>query len=374
VFGWTVHGEESKADHSYFTRTTSEDYEQLYSLDVLGVEDRKEFDQEDVKKEFLENIQRKDGRYQIRIPWIEGRYPMNDNQVQSSARLNSLFRRMTTMVRKEYDKIIEEQLEMGIIEKVPEEVSGKRVFYMPHKPVVREGATSTKVRMVFDASSKPSREAYSINECMNPGPTLQPLLWDIMIRSRMSPVCVVGDVTKAFLQIEVHPDDRDAFRLLYRTESGDELHLRFCRLPFGGESSPFVLGGVFQHHLQTVDGSDAVKKQLKENTYVDNVMGLVNDKEQAVQFKEEAIRIMEKGQFPLAKWESNMQLLDESNEKVDTKLLGINWNKQKDTYAVDVYSEVPTKVTQRSMLKRLASIYDPLGLLSPALVDGKHFY
>jgi len=67
-------------------------------------------------------------------------------------------------------------------------------------------------------------------------------------------------------------------------------------------------------------------------------------------------------------------LLDENNEKVDTKLLGINWNKQKDTYAVDVYSEVPTKVTQRSMLKRLASIYDPLGLLSPALVDGKHFY
>jgi len=59
------------------------------------------------------------------------------------------------MVRKEYDKIIEEQLELGIIEKVPEELSGKRVFYMPHKPVVREGATSTKVRMVFDASSKP---------------------------------------------------------------------------------------------------------------------------------------------------------------------------------------------------------------------------
>ena len=375
VFGWTVHGEESKADHSYFTRTTNEDYEQLYSLDVLGVEDRKEFDQEDVKREFLENIQRKeDGRYQIRIPWIEGRYPINDNQVQSSARLNSLFRRMTAMVRTEYNKIIEEQLEMGIIEMAPEEVNGKRVFYMPHKPVVREGATSTKVRMVFDASSKPSREAYSINECMNPGPTLQPLLWDIMIRSRMAPVCVVGDVTKAFLQIEVHPDDRDAFRFLYRTENGDEVHLRFCRLPFGGESSPFVLDGVLQHHLQTVGGNDTVKKQLKENTYVDNVMGLVNNEEQAVQFKEEAIRIMEKGQFPLAKWESNIQLLDENSEKVDTKLLGINWNKQRDTYAVDVNSEIPTRVTQRDMLKRLASIYDPLGLLSPALVNGKHLY
>ena len=376
MFGWTVHGEESKANQSYFTRTTSEDYKQLYSLDILGVEDRKEFDQEDVKKEFLENIQRKnDGRYQIRIPWIEGRYPLDDNQMQSRARLNSLFRRMTAVVRKEYDNIIEEQLAMGIIEKVPtEEPKGKRVFYMPHKPVVREGATSTKVRMVFDASSKPSREAYSINECMNPGPALQPLLWDIMIRSRVAPVCVVGDVMKAFLQIEVNPDDRDAFRFLYRMENGDELHLRFCRLPFGGESSPFVLGGVLQHHLEITPGNEAVKRQLKENTYVDNIMGLVHNEDEASPFKEEAIKIMEKGQFPLAKWESNIQALDDSVEKSDTKLLGINWNKRKDTYAVDVNSDLPTKVTQRTMLKRLASIYDPLGLLSPTLVNGKHLY
>ena len=104
---------------------------------------------------------------------------------------------------------------MGIIEKVPGKPTGKRVFYMPHKPVVREGATSTKVRMVFDGSCKPSREAYSINECMNPGPTLLPLLWDIMIRSRTAPICVVGDVTKPFFQIELHPDDRDALRFLY---------------------------------------------------------------------------------------------------------------------------------------------------------------
>ena len=41
---------------------------------------------------------------------------------------------------------------------------------------------------------------------------------------------------------------------------------------------------------------------------------------------------------------------------------------------MDVSSEVPTKVTQRAMLKKLASIYDPLGLLSPTLVDGKHLY
>ena len=59
-------------------------------------------------------------------------------------------------------------------------------------------------------------------------------------------------------------------------------------------------------------------------------------------------------------------------KRVTQKLLGINWNTTRDTYAVDVSSEVPTKVAQRTMLKKLESIYDPLGLLSPTLVDGKH--
>ena len=131
----------------------------------------------------------------------------------------------------------------------------------------------------------------------------------------MAPVCVVGDVTKAFLQIEVHPDDRDAFRFLHRMENGEELHLQFCRLPFGGESSPFVLGGVFQHHLETVTGDNTVKKQLKENTYVDNIIGLVSHEYQAIQFKEEAIKITEKRQFPLAKWESNIQALNADGEE-----------------------------------------------------------
>ena len=69
-------------------------------------------------------------------------------------------------------------------------------------------------------------------------------------------------------------------------ENGENLHLRFCRLPFGGESSLFVLGGVFQQHLETVAGDNTAKEQFKENTYVDNIMRLVANEDQAIQFKE----------------------------------------------------------------------------------------
>ena len=265
-------------------------------------------------------------------------------------------------------------MELGIIERVPGKPNGKRVFCMPHKPVIREGATSTKVRMVFVASSKPSREAYAAIECMNPGPALQPLLWDTLIRSRMAPVCVVGDVTKSFLQIERHPDDRDAFRFLYSMKDGEEVHFRFCRLPFGGESSPFVLGRVFQHHLGTIGRDETMEKQLIENTYVGSVMGLVSNEEQATQFKDESIRILGIGQFPLAKWKSNLKSLNDEDGRADTKLLGINWNKEKDTSAVEVSSEVPASVTQRTILKTLTTIYDPIGLLARTLVDVKHLY
>ena len=68
LFGWAVHGEKGESDHNYFTRTTSDEYEGLYQLDVLEVEDRKEYDQDEVKKEFLENVSRKEtGRHVVNI-------------------------------------------------------------------------------------------------------------------------------------------------------------------------------------------------------------------------------------------------------------------------------------------------------------------
>ena len=86
---------------------------------------------------------------------------------------------------------------------------------MPHKPVVRDNATTTKVRMVFDASAKPHHLENSVNDCMHTGLPLQPLLWDILVRAGISPYLLLGDIEKAFLQISLKEEDRDAFRFLF---------------------------------------------------------------------------------------------------------------------------------------------------------------
>ena len=54
-------------------------------------------------------------------------------------------------VLEEYDRIINEQLQLGIIEKVVdlESTEAEKLHYLPHQPVIRRDAETTKVRIVF---------------------------------------------------------------------------------------------------------------------------------------------------------------------------------------------------------------------------------
>ena len=93
---------------------------------------------------------------------------------------------------KDYDNVFKEQLKLGIIEEVegPGEVG--HVTYLPHREVIREDKTSTKLRVVFDASAK-SRENVNLNDVLYTGPCLTPLLYDILLRFRIHPVAFASE-------------------------------------------------------------------------------------------------------------------------------------------------------------------------------------
>ena len=105
--------------------------------------------------------------------------------------------RKTPEILEAYDGTIKEQLKEGIIEEVLEKPTGSRITYLPHQAVVRKDAETTKVRVVYDASAKPSKNARSLNECLHVGPSLTPLLYDVLLRVRMYPIVLLGDVQKA---------------------------------------------------------------------------------------------------------------------------------------------------------------------------------
>ena len=129
----------------------------------------------------------------------------------------------------------------------------------------------------------------------------------------MSPYLLLGDIQKAFLQISMNSEDRDAFRFMYNL-LGNEEHLRFTRIPFGAETSPFILGATLQYHYdqQPEELSDTVQT-LRDNTYVDNFMKTGSEIEEISKFKSEATEILESAKFPLYKWESNIIELESEN-------------------------------------------------------------
>ena len=73
----------------------------------------------------------------------------------------------------EYDAVIQEQLSEGIIERADTPAKGTE-FYIPHKPVLKQNAESTKLRIVYDASARAYDSAPSLNECLEVGPPCKP--------------------------------------------------------------------------------------------------------------------------------------------------------------------------------------------------------
>ena len=96
--------------------------------------------------------------------------------MNSLGRLHSLTKNFTRSNRlEEYDKIIQEQINGSNIEKVSEtKTSEKRIkLYQPHRPVTRESAETTKIKIVYDVSAKPNNASVSLNGCLETGPPLQ---------------------------------------------------------------------------------------------------------------------------------------------------------------------------------------------------------
>ena len=78
---------------------------------------------------------------------------------------------------REYDEIIRKQLLEGMVEPAPLQPTG-REFYTPHRAVIRETAETTKLRIVYDFSARGAKEAPSLNDCLEPGFTLQNKIYD----------------------------------------------------------------------------------------------------------------------------------------------------------------------------------------------------
>ena len=115
---------------------------------------------------------------------------------------------------KRYNSVIQEQLEKNIIEKVDRYRQDGINHYIPHHAVVTPDKSTTKLRIVYDASAKTNPDDKSLNEYLCRGPVLLHDLCGILLRFRMHRLGIVADIEKAFLQGGLQQNQRDVTRFL----------------------------------------------------------------------------------------------------------------------------------------------------------------
>ena len=104
---------------------------------------------------------------------------------------------------------------MGMVELVNERQDsvGQIIHYLPHHAVIKDDKTTTKLRIVFDASAKANGP--SLNECLYTGPKFNQSILDIILWFRLYKIALITDTEKVYLMIQVAEPDRDMLRFLW---------------------------------------------------------------------------------------------------------------------------------------------------------------
>ena len=147
----------------------------FWDLESLGIKP----DECSVYQEFEKTIEFKDNRYEVSLPWKHFHLELPDHYDLSLKRLVGLLKRLkeTPEVLHQYNAIIQDQIKKGIVEYVDtkEMLYDSPVHYLPHHVVLREDKSTTKLRIVYDASARTSGQ--SLNECLYVGPSLARISW-----------------------------------------------------------------------------------------------------------------------------------------------------------------------------------------------------
>ena len=420
IFGWVITGcanrvlpssdvsnKQQQSALSHLTKTSNANIEDLlkkfWQIEENPTIDPWSIEEKTCDKHFQETTYRDvNGRYVVRLP-LKGNCNLGESRSQAVQRLLQIERRFTRQpkMKEEYVKVIEEYFDLSHAEKVPDkELHSPDAYYMPHHCVIKESSSTTKLRVVFDASAKTS-SGTSLNDCLMVGPKVQQDLIDILMRFRLHPVSFSADIAKMYRQVSLNQCDRDLHRFVWRKDPTEEIKdYRMTTVTFGVASSAYHA----QRVLTKLADDEAVSYPLaspivKRDFYMDDCLSGAPDLKSAIKTQYELRDMLHEGGFELRKWSANVvsllnalpQELCEVKMEVDLdlescmiKTLGMYLHPIQDVFLYKIKAlenlksdakiplhENTLMITKRQFLSDASRLFDPLGLLAPVLITPK---
>ena len=334
------------------------------------------------------------GHYELPLPLRDEAMSLPDNKEVALRRLNQLKKRFASdkQYREDYAKFMNEVINKGYAEVVPAEntIDGtkKNIWYIPHHGLYHP--KKKKFRAVFDCAA--TYQNQSLNKNLLQGPDLTNNLVGVLTRFRQEPVAFCCDIEGMFHQVRVNEEHRDLLRFLWWPNGDTAKEPQQYRMTvhlFGATSSPgcanFALKSTADDH--EAEFGIAAANFLRNDFYVDDGLKSVGTVQEAVKLIKNTKVMCDKGGFNLHKFVSNSkEVLKEIPESdradgvrdIDLDLdslplertLGVQWCVETDCFQFRIVLQ-DKPCTRRGILSTISSIFDPLGFVSPLLLQGK---
>lgn len=400
MLGWVVSGTIINSPTFSFCCTTTEPVsnsleqvmEKFWSIENLDDEISKpSLEHLACEEHFKKNFARdSSGRCVVKLPLHLDPVLIGDSYNIALKRFLNLEKKLHSdlNLKLEYTKFLKEYLDLQHMEPVElSSIDKNRCFFLPHHCVVKLESSSTKYRVVFDGSCKGTGKR-SLNDALLNGPIIQQDLFTILLRFRSHKFVLGADIVKMYRQILVDESDRNLQCILWRNKPEDPIQIfRLTTVTYGTKSASYLAIRSLNEIAMIYSEKFRVgSKIILTDFYVDNLLTGNDSLEALQQIKEEIVKILNFGNFPLKKWASNSAKMLQNIPKEDQepilkfqdddviKTLGLNWSPSTDCFVF--YFNDPGElqvVCKRSILSLIARFFDPLGLINPIITAAKIF-
>ncbi|XP_055543232.1 uncharacterized protein LOC129728796 [Wyeomyia smithii] len=328
------------------------------------------------------------GRYKVRLPFNKKKGQLGDSLATAKHRFDKLLRTFSNDEKRiRYTEFMNEYLTLGHMVEVKDNTID--CYFLPHHAVYKESSSTTKIRVVFDASAK-TTTGFSLNDALEIGPTVQSDLKSIIMRFCCHQTVLTADIPKMYRQVQIYEDDRKFQRIFWLNTENRPTTFELTTVTYGCSSAPYLATRVLTQ-LATDEAAEfpLASRIVKQDSYVDDFLTGGNSPAEVIEIYKQLSEMLRRGGFGVHKFCSNSELvrknipieLQESQmnfEDADInsaiKTLGLIWNPTEDyfTYHVKTFAlQNSTTVTKRMVLSDIGRLFDPLGFLGPIITLAK---
>lgn len=367
----------------------SEQIEKFWKTEECLIKENWSIEEKLCDEHFVKNtIRDKKGKFIVKLPLKDNAIYLGKSYDIALRRFLALERRLSkcTEIYDQYRDFMQVYFELGHMEEVNDcgiINDGHDYVYIPHSYVINAGSRTTKLRVVFDASSK-TDTGISLNDVLMKGPVIQEELIKIIARFRTHKFAFSGDITKMYRQIWIDRSHRNYQRILWRPNENEEIKIyRLCTVTYGTVSASYQAIKCLSALSEETD-NEMVSNIIKYDFCVDDCLTGGFTMQETILLRNNLIATLSKGGFAMAKWTANHPELIKNIPNTDSsaftlmdlgedavKTVGLFWETQTDNLLYKIKLTESEACTKREILSHIASLFDPMGLVGPVIVVAK---